>query len=75
MARQDSAAHRKRLGADFFRFKTVQLPRNLHLDTDSGSVRNTTAFLGEKLTRAKLLLGDPAGGQLALLEKPEALAL
>jgi hypothetical protein len=45
------------------------------LDTDSGAVRNTTAFLGEKLTRVKLLLEDPAGGQLALLEKLEALAL
>jgi hypothetical protein len=45
------------------------------LDADSGPVRNTTAFLSEKLTRVKLLLEDPSGGHLARLEKLEALAL
>ena len=45
------------------------------LDTGGGAVRNTTAFLGEKFARMKLLIEDPAGGQLAKLEKLEALAL
>lgn len=45
------------------------------LDSGDGALRNTTAFLSEKLARIKLLLEDPAGGQLARLEKLEALAL
>ena len=45
------------------------------LDAAGGAVRNTTAFLSEKLARIKLLLEDPSGGQLARLEKLEALAL
>jgi hypothetical protein len=45
------------------------------LHADPGAVRNTTAFLSEKLARIKLLLEDPSGGQLARLEKLEALAL
>ena len=49
------------------------LLRDLH--ADPGAVRNTTAFLGEKLAQIKLLLEDPSGGQLARLEKLEALAL
>ena len=49
------------------------LLRDLH--ADPGAVRNTTAFLSEKLARIKLLLEDPAGTQLAPLEKLEALAL
>jgi hypothetical protein len=46
-----------------------------NLGADGGVVRNTTAFLSEKLARIKLLLEDPSGGQLARLEKLEALAL
>jgi hypothetical protein len=45
------------------------------LDSDSGALRDMTAFLSEKLARIKLLLEDPSGGQLARLEKLEALAL
>ena len=45
------------------------------LGTGGGPVRNTAAFLGEKLTRIKLLLEDPSGDQLARLEELEALAL
>src|ERR1700674_4430080 len=45
------------------------------LDSGGGALRNTTAFLSEKLARIKLLLEDPSGGQLARLEKLEALAL
>jgi hypothetical protein len=45
------------------------------LNAAGGAVRNTTAFLSEKLARIKLLLEDPSGGQLARLEKLEALAL
>jgi hypothetical protein len=45
------------------------------LDTEGGAIRNTTAFLSEKLARIKLLLENPSGGQLARLEKLEALAL
>lgn len=45
------------------------------LDSASGALRDTTAFLGEKLARIKLLLEDPSGGQLARLEKLETLAL
>jgi hypothetical protein len=45
------------------------------LDAGGGALRNTTAFLGEKFARIKLLLEDPSGGQLARLEKLEALAL
>jgi hypothetical protein len=49
------------------------LLRDLH--AHSGAVRNTAAFLSEKLAGIKLLLEDPSGGQLARLEKLEALAL
>ena len=45
------------------------------LDAEGGAFRNTTAFLSEKFARIKLLLENPAGGQLARLEKLEALAL
>ena len=45
------------------------------LDAGGGALRNTTAFLSEKFARIKLLLEDPAGTQLASLEKLEALAL
>jgi hypothetical protein len=45
------------------------------LDSASGPVRDATAFVSEKLARVKLLLEDPSGGQLALLEKLETLAL
>ena len=45
------------------------------LDAEGGALRNTTAFLSEKLARIKLLLENPTGGQLAQLEKLEALAL
>ncbi|MBV8377775.1 MAG: hypothetical protein JO279_12310, partial [Verrucomicrobia bacterium] len=45
------------------------------LNSRSGPVRDSAAFLGEKLTRIKLLLEDPSGSQLARLEKLEALAL
>jgi hypothetical protein len=45
------------------------------LGADGGALRNTTAFLSEKFARIKLLLEDPAGTQLARLEKLEALAL
>ena len=45
------------------------------LDAEGGALRNTTAFLGEKFARIKLLLENPSGGQLARLEKLEALAL
>ncbi len=45
------------------------------LGAGGGAVRNTTAFLGVKFARIKLLLEDPSGGQLARLEKLEALAL
>jgi hypothetical protein len=44
-------------------------------ETGSGAARNATAFMGEKLTRIKLLIEDPSGGQLARLEKLEVLAL
>jgi hypothetical protein len=46
-----------------------------HCGGSEGLMRNTTAFIGEKLSRVKLLLEDPAGSKLALLEKLEALAL
>jgi hypothetical protein len=45
------------------------------LGGSEGLVRNATAFVGEKLSRVKLLLEDPAGSGLSLLEKLEALAL
>jgi hypothetical protein len=45
------------------------------LGASGGAIRNTTAFLGEKFARLKLLLEDPSNGQLARLEKLEALAL
>ena len=45
------------------------------LDAAEGPLRDATAFLSEKLARIKLLLEDPSGGQLARLEKLEALAL
>ena len=43
------------------------------LDSISGALRDTAAFLSEKLARIKLLLEDPSGGQLARLEKLETL--
>ena len=45
------------------------------LNSASGPLRDATGFLSEKLGRIKLLLEDPSGGQLALLEKLETLAL
>jgi hypothetical protein len=45
------------------------------LDSASGTVRDVTAFVSEKLARIKLLLEDPSGSQLAILEKLETLAL
>jgi hypothetical protein len=52
------------------------LQEMLHdLDGNEGLMRNTAAFLGEKLSRVKLRLEDPTGSQLACLEKLEALAL
>jgi hypothetical protein len=52
------------------------LRKLLHdLDAADSPVRNTAAFFSEKLDRVKLLLEDPTGGQLALLENLEALAL
>ena len=52
------------------------LQKMLHdLGGTEGLMRNTAAFLGEKLSRVKLRLEDPAGSQLAHLEKVEALAL
>jgi len=45
------------------------------LDAASGALRDTTAFLSEKLARIKLKLEDPSDGQLARLEKLETLAL
>ncbi len=45
------------------------------LDASEGPLRNTMAFLSEKLVRIKLQLEDPSDGQLARLEKLEALAL
>jgi len=44
------------------------------LGAGGGALRNTTAFLSEKFARIDLLLEDPAGTQLARLEKLEALA-
>jgi hypothetical protein len=64
-------ALRREVGEDQ---KTLQ--KMLHdLDATEGLMRNTVAFVGEKLSRIKLLLEDPSGSQLALLEKLEALAL
>ena len=40
------------------------------LGAAGGAVRNTTAFLSEKLARIKLLLEDPSGGQLARKHLP-----
>ena len=77
------SSHRGKIHEQFFirlRDEVVEdqdvlsgLLRDLH--ADPGAVRNTTAFLSEKLARIKLLLEDPSGGQLARLEKLEALAL
>ena len=51
------------------------LQGSLHdLGAGGGALRNTTAFLSEKFARIDLLLEDPAGTQLARLEKLEALA-
>ena len=51
--------------------------RGLLDDLNSGEdpIRNTTAFLGEKLARIKLRLEDPSDSQLARLERLEILAL
>jgi hypothetical protein len=52
------------------------LEKMLHqLDGAEGLMRNAVAFLGEKLSRVKLLLEDPSGSRLAYFEKLEALAL
>jgi hypothetical protein len=52
------------------------LKKMLHdLGDTEGLMRNTGAFLAEKLARVKLLLEDPTGSRLAHLEKLEALAL
>jgi ribosome assembly protein YihI (activator of Der GTPase) len=49
------------------------LQKMLHdLDATEGLMRNTAAFISEKLARVKLLLEDPTGDQLARLEKLEA---
>ena len=46
------------------------LQKMLHdLDATEGLMRNTVAFIGEKLSRIKLLLEDPSETQLAHLEK------
>ena len=45
------------------------------LGADDSALRNATAFFGEKLARVKLKIEDHTGGQLARLEKLEALAL
>ncbi len=57
--------------------KDQEVLRGLLRDLDAGEgwLRNTTAFLSEKLVRTKLKLEDPSDGELARLEKLEALAL
>jgi len=45
------------------------------LGADDSALRNTASFFGEKLARVKLKIEDHTGGQLARLEKLEALAL
>jgi hypothetical protein len=45
------------------------------LHGSEGLMRNAVAFVGEKLSRVKLLLEDPSGSRLAYFEKLEALAL
>src|ERR1700684_3193678 len=52
------------------------LEKMLHdLHGSEGMVRDAAAFVGEKLSRVKLLLEDPSGSKLAYFEKLEALAL
>ncbi len=52
------------------------LEKMLHdLHGAEGWLRNAAAFVGEKLSRVKLLLEDPSGSRLAYFEKLEALAL
>jgi hypothetical protein len=45
------------------------------LGASAAPLRNTTAYLAEKLARLKVRLEDPGGAQLARLEQIEALAL
>jgi hypothetical protein len=45
------------------------------LHGSEGLMRDAVAFVGEKLSRVKLLLEDPSGSRLAYFEKLEALAL
>ena len=77
------SSHRGKTHEQFF----IQLRKDVREDQEvlqgllhdlgagGGALRNTTAFLSEKFARIKLLLEDPAGTQLARLEKLEALAL
>jgi hypothetical protein len=52
------------------------LEKMLHDFQDSqGIMRSAAGFVGEKLSRMKLLLEDPSGNRLAYFEKLEALAL
>lgn len=52
------------------------LEKMLHdLRSSDGVIRSAAAFVGEKLSRVKLLLEDPSGSRLAYFEKLEALAL
>jgi hypothetical protein len=52
------------------------LEKMLHdLHGSEGVMRNAAAFVGEKLSRVKLLLEDPSGSRLAYFEKLEALAI
>jgi hypothetical protein len=77
------SSHRGKSDEQFFtrlRQEVVEDQEVLHkllvdLGAGAGPMRNTTAILGEKLARIKLLLENPTGGQLAILEKLEALAM
>jgi hypothetical protein len=52
------------------------LEKMLHdLHDSEGIMRSAAGFVGEKLSRVKLLLEDPSGNRLAYFEKLEALAL
>jgi hypothetical protein len=54
----------------------MALEKMLHdLHGTEGLMRSAAAFVGEKLSRAKLLVEDPSGSRLAYFEKLEALAL